>query len=154
DEVALRDIALELGQPFPDGLTLYTFSDDRALQVVPQVDRRAHDDRRIVAGEHAADEGLVDLDRVDRQLLQIAQARVADAEVVDLKLYAQALREGQCIQGARRILHQRALGDLELDGVRRRAPCRKQSLDVIEQPRVAHIVRRQVHRQRAVHPDL
>ena len=50
------------------------------------------DDRVVLAvGGHAVDERLVDLDRVDRQQrLELAERRVADAEVVDREPHADA----------------------------------------------------------------
>ena len=38
---------------------------------------------------HAADEGAIDLDRLERKVLEIAQRGVAHAEVVEPELHAQ-----------------------------------------------------------------
>ena len=117
---------------------------------MPQLDHRAHEHRRIVAGQHVADERLVDLDRIHRQLLQVAQAGVAGAEVVDEQLDAEPLEAHQRVQRPGRILHQRALGELELDPRRPRAPGGEQPLDPIEQLRVAQIVGGEIDRDRPV----
>src|SRR5439155_1286787 len=88
--------------------------------------REAHDgldDRRaVVVGEDAVDEGLVDLQRVDRQqLAQVAQRRVADAEVVDGQLDAERLELAQHHQRRVGVGEHRALGDLQAQALGREA---------------------------------
>ena len=47
------------------------------------------DRRRSVIGEHLGDERAVDLDRIDREALQIAQRRVTRAEIVEREPHAE-----------------------------------------------------------------
>src|SRR3712207_8369841 len=60
-------------------------SHDLQTEVVRQIDRRAHDRRVVLVDQHVLDERAVDLDLADRQVLEVAEGRVADAEVVDRK---------------------------------------------------------------------
>ena len=47
--------------------------DDLEAQVVTEVDDRPHDHAVLRARDHAGDEGLVDLDLVDRELLELCK---------------------------------------------------------------------------------
>ena len=113
-----------------------------------QLDGRAHDDRRVLVDDHVADEGAVDLDRVHRQAPQVRQRRVAGAVVVDRQRHVELLQPRERVQRADRVLHQRALGQLELDPARACAPGGKRAADAVEQARITQVARRQVHRQR------
>src|SRR5207249_703731 len=57
----------------------------------------------------------VDLERVQREAAQIAQARVAGAEVVDRQAHADRLELSQNVRSLLGIAHQHALGDLQLE---------------------------------------
>ena len=64
------------------------------------------------------DEGLVDLQGIDRKSSQIAQARVTRAEIIDGELHAagpQCFENFCCRFGA---LHQNAFGQLQLESAR------------------------------------
>ena len=61
------------------------------------------------------DEGAVDLDLLDREALQVGQARIAGAEVVDRQADAHAVDLAEDLQRLLAVLHQRGFGDLELD---------------------------------------
>ncbi len=65
--------------------------------------------RRIAFARQVGQEGTVDLDEVDREALQAAQARVAGAEIVDRQLNAQCLEPAQRLRCLLRIVHQLAL---------------------------------------------
>ena len=58
DLIAQRDLVLD------------ALGDDRQAEVVRQVDRRAHDHRVARDGSEVHDEGLIDLDLVNGQILQ------------------------------------------------------------------------------------
>ena len=71
DEVPLRPVGAHLLQRTQLALLFDAFDDDAEPEVVPEVDDRTHDREVLMVGEHVADEGLVDLDLVDRKLLQL-----------------------------------------------------------------------------------
>ena len=60
-----------------------------------------------------ADERSVDLDRLDREPLQVGQRRVPGAEVVDGEVQAEVAQLAQRDRGGLDIAHQRRLGDLQ-----------------------------------------
>ena len=105
--VALRDVAAELGQAVPDLLRLDALGDDLEPEVAAEVDRRAHDRGVVLVAGHVHDERLVDLDLVDRQPLEVAERRVAGAEVVDREPHAerrQPLEHGRGARGSAMIV--------------------------------------------------
>ena len=62
-----------------------------------------------------AHEGLVDLQRADRELLQRRQRGVAGAEIVDREVQAHRVQLIEQAHGALGVRHQRGLGDLQLE---------------------------------------
>ena len=60
------------------------------LEAVTHLDDRARDRRRVAVGRQVVDERAVDLDLVDRQFLQMAERRIAGAEIVDRDPQARA----------------------------------------------------------------
>ena len=65
---------------------------DLQLQVVREVDERAHDLRVLRLLEHAFHEREIDLQLVERKLRQVLHGRVARAEVVHRELHPQRLQ--------------------------------------------------------------
>ena len=92
---------------------LQALGDDGDAERVAEVDDGL-DDRRVLGVEaEAGDEPTVDLDRLDREPLEVRERGVAGAEVVDREVQAQA---AQVAQGDRRRLdvgEQCGLGDLQ-----------------------------------------
>src|SRR6202040_709418 len=66
----------------------YALSDDPQLQAASHADHRGHDGSLRRSGGDATDERLVDLEGVNRKLLQIAQAGITRAEVIDRDSYS------------------------------------------------------------------
>ncbi|MNH37837.1 hypothetical protein D3C79_987930 [compost metagenome] len=62
----------------------------------------------------AADEGLVDLENVQRQALEVTQGRVAGAEVIDGQLHAQLFELMQYRQRFFGLAHDEVFGDFQL----------------------------------------
>ena len=65
-------------------------------------------------GAEVLDEGLVDLDPVERQHAQIGQVRVAGAEIVQRQPDAKVLQRAQHGERAAGVVDQHALGDFQL----------------------------------------
>ena len=74
---------------------------------------RTHDRIAALVAVHRRDEGAVDLERVAREVVEEGERRVAGAEVVDLGANAEALQVVERRAHAIRLVHHRALGDLE-----------------------------------------
>ncbi len=82
------------------------------------------DDRGRGAGPgEVLDEGTIDLDLVERETLQIAQRRIAGAEIVERDANAQL---AQLVQGISSVASSSRIstsfGDLQFEPTRRRAP--------------------------------
>ena len=81
----------------------------------------------LVAG-HAA-RTTVDLQRVDRQAVQVRQRRIAGAEVVDRDPHAEIMQPEEVAPRAARVVHHRGLGQLEREPGRVGAPFGQQRCD-------------------------
>ena len=83
--------------------------------------RDLHDglyEQRSGAAEDVAHERAVDLEQVDRELLEVGERRVAGPEVVDGEPDAEVAQPPEPDGRRRRVLHQRAFGDLEDQALR------------------------------------
>ena len=99
----------------------------------------------------AADEALVDLDLVERRLLQIAERGIAGAEIVEREADADRLQLGEHVVGRFAFDQEHALGDLELELARLRARELASALiDGRGQARIDELDRREVDRD----PDM
>ena len=78
-----------------------------------QPDDGPHDLQVLALGRDTADEGPVDLDAVDGQLLQVAQRREARTKIVQVHPHAELLERAESAAGEVMILHQNGLGDLD-----------------------------------------
>ena len=86
-----------------------------------QRDDGARDRRRFGAGVAFHDEGTVDLERVDREALQVGERGVAGTEVVDRDGDAHRLQFVQHGERPLHIAHQHAFGDFQFE-IGRRQP--------------------------------
>src|SRR5438105_1961670 len=91
---------------------LDALGDDVDAQAAPEVDDRADD--LAAFSLRALHERRIDLQLVDREAMQIAERGVAGAEVVDSKTAAELANALDDRERHFRILHDRALGDLEM----------------------------------------
>ncbi len=82
-------------------------------QSVGEVDNGGNDQGIVGVVAERGHEVLVDLDHVDRELLQVGQRRIAGAEVVQGHSYPQLAQAGERGEGGVGIAHQRCLGDLD-----------------------------------------
>src|SRR5262245_34570665 len=79
EEVALPFLASQAQQEIGGRAILDPLRDHRQAELLAEADRRT-DDRRIIGVEQqVTDEGAVDLETVERELLHIAEARVTGA---------------------------------------------------------------------------
>src|ERR1700680_4680500 len=116
--VALRELATVPGQYLQLPESLNALRHHAKIQTPCERQNRAHDRLVRAAPVDLADEAAVDLDRVDRQPSQIAQARVSGAEVIDQDAHtvvAQVLKGSGVIF---RILDECGFRDLECELMR------------------------------------
>ena len=99
-----------------------------------------------MGGAQPGDEGPVDLQAMDRQLGQVGERRVPDAEVVDGQAHPDALKPFEDLVADRAFGHDHALGDLHREG-RGGEPGRHQHpLDALREVRVFQLAARHVDR--------
>src|SRR5207248_5236632 len=91
----------------------------------------------------------VDLELVDRELLQVCQRRVAGAEVIERDLYPEGGDRLECGNGTSTVGHQDRLDDLELKPVPGNPPKVELRAKVSDEGRIQEIGGRDVdgHRQ-------
>src|SRR5258708_15485805 len=71
--------------------------------------------------QHRDNERAIDLERLDRQPRQVGERGVPGTEVVDRDVYAEPAHRIQLLDIALDVLHDQALGDLQIDAGRRYA---------------------------------
>src|SRR4030095_9732541 len=73
----------------------------------------AFDDGRTIREQKTAYERTIDLERVHRKLVQVAERRVAGTKIIEIDFHAEVAQPAQDLRDLHRILHQRRLGDLQ-----------------------------------------
>ena len=100
-------------------LRLDPLGDDLHAEVVGERDDRLDDVGRRLVLEHRHDEAAVELDRVAGEAVELAQRRGAEAEVVDPRRHRVLVEQAaEHAPGGVRVVHHRALGDLEAQPAR------------------------------------
>ena len=122
EDIALDERAAEVADQLQLVLGLDALGGGLHLEVGREGDDGA-DERGVAAFRvgGAADEGLVDLDLVERRPLQIAEARIAGAEIVERELHADRLQAGEHLVDMVVIAEEHAFGDLQLQPLRRQS---------------------------------
>ena len=121
DQVALRFLAALALQELELRRGLDALGDHAQAERVRQRDDRLRDRLVVPVLLEAVDEALVDLDALDRQPREVGQARIAGAEVVDGDRHAALLQLDQRRHRLLRVRDDHALGDLEIEVLRRQA---------------------------------
>ena len=108
-------IATQIAQEVHLGMGFDAFGDDFLAQLFAHGDDRLGDGTVVFVFRHAGDEGAVDLQGTDRKFLEVGEARVAGAKVIE--------RQGKAI--GRQLVHdqndffgaadEQAFGDLQLE---------------------------------------
>ena len=132
---------------------LDALSNDVEVECIGQGGHRS-DDRSIVSGgAEITQERPVDLDRVDGEAAEVAERRVAGAEVVDAHSDAMLLQRDDRPERAVDIVHQHGLGDLEVDQRRRHACSIDGPGDPLDQVRLPELLGGEVDGHPDVPPD-
>ena len=123
-------------------LGLHALGGDAQVQPAGHRDDGGDDGRIVGIMAQVLDERAVDLQRVDGEALQVRQARVAGAEVVDGQAHAHLVQLLERLHGLVGVVHQHALGQLELEQRRREAAVAQRLLDHHDQLLLAELPRR------------
>src|SRR5216684_1308861 len=100
---------------------LHPLGDDFEVEALRQGEDGVHDLRPLLRLADALDEAAVDLERVDGELVQVAERRVAGAEVVEIEAHAHRPQLGHVVGHVAVLLHEEALGHLQPQRPRREA---------------------------------
>ena len=125
-----------------------TFADDLQPQALAEVDDAARELRLIRVALDVVDKGFVDLQRVDRQMPQVRQRRIAGPEVVDRDPHAEFAQFAKARDDGVGVADQHALGDLKDQQAGREARRRQRLADALDEAGVAQPARRDVDAER------
>src|SRR5262249_51839112 len=125
-----------------------TFGDHLEAHAVGEIDNGDSQRRIVRVADRLTYESPFDLERVERETLQVRQAGIARAEVVHREPHAQGLQLARHLQGFLGIAHEQRFGDLELDQFRRDFRFAQYLLDHDYQILVLKLQRRQIDRNR------
>ena len=146
EPVALHLVALVGGQQRRLAFAFDAFGEHLHLQLVRHRDDGARDRHVFRRRGDVGHQRAVDLDHVHRQPAQVAQARVAGAEVVERDLDAERTQRPQVLHRLIEVGDQHALGDLDAEQPRVEAGRGEQAFDAPRQVRLQQLARRQVDR--------
>src|SRR5512139_4101765 len=103
----LAPLLAQEGQLVPG---FHAFGDDAQAQAARQLDYRAHDGGVVGVAVEVAHERAVDLQPVDGEALEIAERRVAGAEIVDRQPHAERLQLPHRVEIVFHVLQQDGFG--------------------------------------------
>ncbi|OYU44452.1 MAG: hypothetical protein CFE44_12860 [Burkholderiales bacterium PBB4] len=92
-----------------------TLCNQAQAQAVRQRHNRPHDGQVILVSTQMPHKGLVDLQHIKRETLQVRQAGVAGSEVVNREFQPQGFEAAQHGQGVLHVQHRGAFGHLQLE---------------------------------------
>src|SRR6185437_14986627 len=146
-EPALRLGAAVTFERGADLLGLDALGADRNVERVAEAGDGVDDLGRALALDDGGDEALVDLDPVERQAVDLGEARVAGTEIVERDAdtdVLEALDDGEDLLA---VLEQRAFGDLDLEPVGGEAGGGEQLQNLLGERGIAELDRRDVDRE-------
>ena len=124
---------------------LDAFGHDAQVQLLRQGDDGGHDGRILVVVLQLVHEAAVDLQLGGRQALQVQQARIAGAEVVDGNGHAQAGQALEHRQAGLGVTHGRRFGHFQRQAGRRHVVPGERAAHRLDQAGMRELQRRDVH---------
>jgi hypothetical protein len=118
-EPSLADVAAEPEEHVGDGLVLDAFGDGGETEAVAEADDGGGDLSALAGVSHGADEAGVDLELVEGEELEVAEAGVAGAEVVEREARTLLLELVRDAGGVFGVADEGALGDFEDESLER-----------------------------------
>ena len=127
---ALHFVAAALAQPVELLGSFHALGDRAQAEAVREADDRGADRRVVVVPAEVAHEAAVDLEPVDRQALEVGQARIAGAEIVHRDRHADPVEPAHHVDRRLRVGHDHALGEFDFEDAARQAMRLQRGLDV------------------------
>lgn len=141
--IALRLVALPFFQEIQLLVRFYAFRNHVQLEVMRHADDRIDKRRIFHIDVDVAREILVDLQRVNREQLQITQRRIARSEIVDRQMDAHRFQFDHRRNRTRRSLDD-AFGQFQLQILRLKAGFSQSAVDQVAKIRLRELARRNV----------
>jgi len=113
EEVTLEEADAFVAQDRRLLFLLDPFGDDRQVEALGQADEVAQEDLVLGVGREVAHERAVDLDSVDRELLQMTQRGKPGAEIVECHAAAEIAQRAHEARALGDVVQRRGLGDLD-----------------------------------------
>ena len=142
--MALKLIAMVAPQIAALGLGFDAFGDHAQPQVVADGDHRAHQHGIGAIAGDVGDKGLVDLEFVERKMLQIAETGITGAEIVQTEMHAQPFERLHLLHGTIGIVHEGAFGEFQFQHGRIDAGFDDRVLHGVDKIRALHLHRRDI----------
>ncbi len=152
-EPALSFIASEPEQHLRLVAGLDAFGHRAQAETLAQTDDRRRDLAAFERDPHRPDKSGVHLQFIERQRLQVPQARIAGAEVVQREPHAQVLQfagDRACLHD---VAHERAFRYFKHEALQRKSAGLRHALDLAGQVRIAELQRRNINRDRDLWGD-
>lgn len=147
---ALHEVDAHLRRGFERARVFHLLGDHLEVERARELDHRRH--HRLVDRVDAeiADERAVDLQIVERQVLQVAERGQAAPEIVERELAAHAVQHADEALRMLDVRDDRVLGDFERKLVRRDAGAVEHVDDELQERRIAERLSREVDRETAI----
>src|SRR5918993_1037120 len=146
-QIALDRVATELPHALEILGGLDALRGDRHPEAFRELDDRLDDRDVFGPGARLTDEAAVDLQLVEDRLVQIADRRIAGAEVVERDADAERAQPLHDVQRRSVVAQEDAFGDFELDPVPRHLPPRKGLAHEVRQRSHDDLLRADVQRE-------
>jgi hypothetical protein len=127
-------------------LRLDALSDEIETQIAGQRRNGADDRLSFCRLDRLSRERLIDLHLVDREAVEIAQAAVARAEIVERQTHAQRGDSPKLRFYVGALRNEGAFGDFQFEAIRRQTGLAQNLVDAGEQVGLLKLQRRQIHR--------
>src|SRR3984885_10700738 len=115
EQTSLGVVAGGLAQEFELLARLDSLGDDLEIEALAHVDDGADDGRVVRVHGDVANEGLIDFQSADRELLQGRQRGIPGAEIVDGQIQTHGVQLVEKTDGALGVRHQGGFGDFQLE---------------------------------------
>jgi len=146
--IPLKNIAVTALQEIHLRLGLHAFGDHRQAQVVCHGDNALSDGGVMTISADVLNERAVDLDLVDGQTLELAEAGKTGAEIIQGNAHPQRLEPVQRVDRLFSGMQQNRLGDLQLQLLTPQTLFLQGGLDALDEIAPLKMHRRNIHRHR------
>ena len=146
--IPLKNIAATAPQEIHLRRSFHAFGDHRQAEVMGHGNNALGDRCIMMVGGDFLDERAVDLDLVDGQPLEVAEAGKTGAEIIESNAHPQRLEPVQGVDGLFSVMQQNRLGDLQLQLPATEPMFLQGSLDTLDEMATLKMHRRNIHRHR------